>query len=69
VDETIADLITKNESLTLRLCAVENALLQLSGFSKSDNSPQGRIVFERKQALQVEPPMVRDTTTETGVTP
>ena len=53
MDATTADLITKVESLTLRLCAIEDALLKFNGFSKADNSPQGRIVFEPKQELPV----------------
>lgn len=53
MDEITADLITKVESLSLRLCAIEDALLKLSGFSKADDSPQGRIVFEPKQELPV----------------
>lgn len=52
MDETTADLITLVESLKLRVCALEDALLNLAGFTKvaDDNSQQGRIVFEPKQS-------------------
>lgn len=51
MNESIADIITLVESLKLRVCALEDALVNLQGFTKvtEDNSQQGRIIFERKQ--------------------
>lgn len=54
MDDVTAGLITELESLKLRVCAIEDALLGFSGFKKTDDSPQGKIVFESpKQPLPV----------------
>lgn len=49
LDKTVEDLIIKVESLELRLVAVEDALLNISGFQKqtADGSQQGRIKYEQ----------------------
>lgn len=68
MEEQFAELLTKHESLQLRVTALETALVNLVGFQieKGDSSEQGRIKFQRPEQVE---PEIRPEPTTTSETP